>query len=483
MLKKIFKAVSISLLLLLLAMFGKTLFTHADEIPSEKQMWRFENANGFERFSQAIQFQVVGDDEGANQEANLVELRRFHAWMASSYPKVFSKSTVEVINGGSLLITIAGREHVNASMFLAHLDVVPVADASKWKFPPYKGVIQGDTLWGRGTLDDKNVVIALLEAMEMYLKLGLTPQRDIVLAFGHDEETGGTEGAAQIAQYLKKNRRSIGFIADEGYGVMEGIVPGLNKPAAIVGLAEKGFATLDLEVNIPGGHSAWPKPDNASAVMVEALHKIDNFQFDARLDGPIRGLFEQAAPHMNFGYKMLFSNLWLTSPLVKMVLLGKEKTAATIRTTHVTTLIHGGVKENVVPPVLKATINLRVLPGDDIQVLRKEIISVIDDDRVKVTLRPDFHAATPVSPDKGLGYDQIKQSVLVVFGDVAMVPGMVITGTDCKNYIGVTDRIYRFVPFRFNNGNLSGIHGLNEHIERKDFYRAIDFYVDLFNRL
>ena len=481
--KKIFKTVVIFLLVILLLMLGKTLFTHSDDNTLEKQLWKYENAKGFERFSKAIQFQIVGDDEGVNREQNLIELKKFHEWMANAYPTVFSKSAVEVINGGSLLITIAGKEHQNAAMFLAHMDVVPVADVSKWKFPPFKGVIQGDTLWGRGALDDKNVVIALLEAMEMYMKLGLKPRRDIILAFGHDEETGGLDGAAQIAQYLKKTHKSIGFIADEGFGVMDGIVPGLKKPAAIVGLAEKGFATLDLEVNIPGGHSAWPKSENASAVMVEALNKIDNFQFDASINGPIRGLFEQAAPHMNFGYKLLFSNLWLTSPLVKMVLLGKEKTAATIRTTHVTTLIHGGVKENVVPPTVSATINLRVLPGDDIQLLKSQIESVIDDKRVKVKLRPDFHAATPVSPDKGLGYDQIKQSALTIFGDVVVVPGMVITGTDCKNYVGITNRIYRFVPFRFSNENLSGIHGLNEHIERKDFYRAVDFYVDLFNRL
>lgn len=483
MVKKFLKATGFAVISVLLIALIISIANVPKSKNSEKQRWFFKNNKGFEHFSQAIQFRVIGDDNGVNDIANKAELKRFHTWMRMNYPLVFSKGKVEFVNEGSVIITISGKNHANAAMFIAHLDVVPVVDSAKWKFNPYAGVIENDTLWGRGTLDDKNVVIALLEAMEWYLQLGIKPNNDIILALGHDEETGGSNGAAKIADYLKKKNRSIGFIADEGYGVMEGIVPGLKKPAAIIGLAEKGFATLDLEVGIPGGHSAWPKSENASSVMIEALNKIDHFQFHSNLNGPIRSLFEDAAPHMDFGYKFLFSNLWLTAPLVKQVLLAKEKTAATIRTTHVTTLIHGGVKENVVPPIITASINLRVLPGDDIPALLKQIQEIVHDPRVKITLRKGFYPATPISQETGLGIDQIKASVYSIFGDVAVVPGMVITGTDCKNYTGVCNRIYRFVPFRFNNQNLSGIHGENEHILKSDFNKSVDFYIDLFNRL
>ena len=172
-------------------------------------------------------------------------------------------------------------------------------------------------------------------------------------------------------------------IADEGFGVMKGIVPGLKNNCAIIGLSEKGNVSIKLTVNELGGHSAWPNPENATSILSKGLSKLENFQFPAHLDGPVRGLFTEAAPYMDWGYRMLFSNLWISAPLVKSVLLSGEKTAATLRTTHVTTILKSGTKENVVPPSAEAIVNLRLFPGDNIAYVLKEINRVIDDPRIK----------------------------------------------------------------------------------------------------
>lgn len=236
-------------------------------------------------------------------------------------------------------------------------------------------------------------------------------------------------------------------------------------------------------MNELGGHSAWPNPENATSILSRGLSKLENYQFPAHLDGPVRGLFTEAAPYMDLGYRALFSNLWITAPLVKTVLLGGEKTAATVRTTHVTTIIKSGTKENVVPPLAEAIVNLRLFPGDLISYVQAEIIRVIDDPRIKTSIYLEGQEATPISPDQEDGYDQIKDCIHAQFPETIVVPGLVITGTDCKNYTAVTNRMYRFVPFEFSNSNLSGIHGKNEYITRTQFNKAVLFYIDLFQRL
>jgi hypothetical protein len=129
-----------------------------------------------------------------------------HRWMKINYPLLAQKATWSVINHGSLLIELPSmNKTLPAALFLGHLDVVPVEDSSNWKYPPFAGTIEKDTLWGRGALDDKNAVIALLESAEAILKTNKIPQRRILLAFGHDEEVGGNLGAAQISKYLKDN--------------------------------------------------------------------------------------------------------------------------------------------------------------------------------------------------------------------------------------------------------------------------------------
>lgn len=436
-----------------------------------------------EHLAEATTYRIVGYDDANNDSINHHSILAFHAWLKRTYPLLAARANWEVINQHSLLITLKGSSKEAAAMFIGHMDVVPAPDSAQWKHGPYSGRIVKDTLWGRGALDDKNVVIGLMEAAERTLALGLPIKRTLLFGFGHDEETGGSHGASAIAQHLIKHKIPVAFISDEGFGVMKGIVPGLKNDCAIIGLSEKGFVSVKLKVKQLGGHSAWPNPENATAILSKGLSKLEHHQFASNLEQPVRGLFTEAAPYMNFGYRLLFSNLWLTAPLVKMVLQGGEKTAATIRTTHVTTIMRAGNKENVVPPTAEAIVNLRLFPGHSIAAAMDEIKDVLNDPRIEISTYAEGREATPVSAANGDGYDQIKAAIQANFTETVVVPGLVITGTDCKNYTAVTNRMYRFVPFEFSASNLSSIHGINEHITRKQFGKGVEFYMDLFQRL
>jgi carboxypeptidase PM20D1 len=161
---------------------------------------------------------------------------------------------------------------------LAHQDVVPVAPGTEkdWQQPPFDGVISDGFIWGRGSWDDKGNLYSLLEAAEAMTKAGFRPKRTIYFAFGHDEETAGTAGAKSIAALLASRGIRLDFVIDEGLLITEGIMKGLDKPAALIGVAEKGYATLVLNAQAVPGHSSMPPRDTAIGMMSAALARLED---------------------------------------------------------------------------------------------------------------------------------------------------------------------------------------------------------------
>ena len=151
---------------------------------------------------------------------------------------------------GSLLFRWPGSDPGLAPILLmGHLDVVPVEPGTeaRWTHPPFSGAVDGAFVWGRGALDDKVSVLGLAEATELLLREGFAPRRTVYLAFGHDEEIGGNHGAAAIARTLGERGVRLAFTLDEGMGIVQrGLVPGLDGDVALVGIAEKGYVSLEL---------------------------------------------------------------------------------------------------------------------------------------------------------------------------------------------------------------------------------------------
>lgn len=483
--KRILKYLGVLLLLLLAVMFVKTLFTGSLQPNISYTGSGKADPGAANRLAEALRFQTISGENNSQDSLKQAELVKLYAWMQQAYPSVFKQATVTVI-GDSRLIEITGKDpKLLPALMLAHLDVVP-ADTGvtgSWKFPPFSGTVDKDTIYGRGALDDKSVATAMLEALEQLLKQGKTPNRSVLLAFGHDEEIGGKEGAKKIAEYLISKNKKAAFICDEGFGLMENLVPGVDKDVALIGIAEKGFVSAELTVDIPGGHSSMPKKDNATAILAKGLNAVENTTFLETLCEPQESFFRHIAPEASPLYRYLFSNLWITSPAVKMVLRGNNKTAATMRTTHATTIIQAGDKDNVMPGRARAVINFRILPGQRIADVKQLLIEALDDPRISVRLLPDQTEPSGVSPDEGPAWDAIVKAVHQTYKEVVTAPALVIAGTDCKHYTAISPNIYRFVPLRFNSQNLDGIHGSDEKIALRNYEEAIGYYRVLFTTM
>lgn len=370
-------------------------------------------------------------------------------------------------------------------LLLAHKDVVPVGpeQRNKWIHPPFAGIIEKDTLYGRGALDDKFSLFAILEAAELLLMESFQPERSIYFAFGHDEESGGLNGAVAMANYFETKGIEFEFILDEGLLVLENALPGLKEPACLIGIAEKGYASFDLRVSLEqGGHSSMPPRETAIGRLSRAIHLLEQYPFPADLSGVPDKTFSYLAPEMNFFRRMVLANTWLTEGILVRQLENKASTNALIRTTLAPTIIKGGFKENVLPDEALATVNARIRPGESIESTLQGIKATIDDPLVEVSLSPSAQHTEPpdISSATSLGFNVIQKTAKSVWPKAVVAPSLLVATTDSRYYTQLTEQTFRFLPIQLSDEDLQMIHGVNEQIALDDYKRAVNFYYQLF---
>jgi carboxypeptidase PM20D1 len=318
------------------------------------------------RLSEAIRFQTISNFLNPEQDADA--LRGLQAHIGKSFSAFHAAARRETVAGYSLLYTWEGTDPKAPPIaLLAHQDVVPVAPGTEkdWQQPPYDGVISDGFIWGRGSWDDKGNLYSILEAAEAMAKQGFRPKRTIYFAFGHDEEVAGTRGAKAIAALLASRGVRLDFVLDEGLLIAEGLIKGLDKPAALIGVAEKGYATLVLTAHATPSHSSMPPRDTAIGMMSAALARLEDHRLPMQIRGTVSEMFDTLAPETSGFNRVVLSNLWLFKPLLLREFEKSGPTEATVRTTTTAlTIFNAGDKDNVLPGNAEATVNFRLIPGE-----------------------------------------------------------------------------------------------------------------------
>lgn len=430
------------------------------------------------RLAEAIRFQTVSPQEPAQRDRQV--FLAFHDFLLRSFPRVHANLRREVVNELSLLYTWPGRDPGRPPILLtSHFDVVPVVAETlpDWEQPPFEGVVADGFVWGRGAMDDKAGVLGTLEAVEGLLAEGFSPEHTVFLAFGHDEEIGGDEGAAEIAKHLRERGVRLGFSLDEGLVITEGIVPGVAQPVALIGIAEKGYVTLRITAHAAGGHSSRPTSDSAIGKLAAAITALESHPLPARVDGPAAQMLDTIAPHASFPIGLVLRYRSLLGPLLVSQLARDPSSNALIRTTTAVTMLEAGVKENVLPPTASAIVNFRLVPGDTVQGVLDHVREVVGPEITIETIRGDeaSKVADPGSPSFAL----IRRSIEAVFPGVLVAPGLVLGGTDTKHYGEIAEQAYRFAPMRAGPEDVPRAHGKNERIGIENYGEMIRFYETL----
>jgi carboxypeptidase PM20D1 len=431
-----------------------------------------------ERLAGAVRIPTISHEDPAAFDADA--FRALHAYLQTAFPRVHSQFKRETVSAHSLLYTWRGSDPSLKPILLAgHLDVVPVEPGTeaKWQQEPFGGRIAGGFIWGRGAIDNKSTVVGTLEAVEMLLGEGFRPARTVYLAYGHDEEVGGTRGAQGIAALLKSRGVGLEMVLDEGGVIGEGILPGVSAPVALVGIAEKGFVSIELSARTAGGHSSLPPPQSAIGILGAAIARLEKTPMPARLEGPTRQLFERIGPELPFARRAVFANLWLTRPLVIHKLESSPTTNAMVRTTTAATVFHAGTKDNVLPSYARAVINFRILPGDSIAGVVEHVRRVIADSRVKVKIVGAFSAEpSAVSSSESESFRRLERTIRSIAPDAIVAPYLVVVVTDARYYSGLSRNVFRFLPLRLAARDLARMHGTDERIAVPHYEDAIRTY-------
>lgn len=436
-----------------------------------------------ERLAGAVRFQTVSSLQDA--ELNADQFRALHRYLQQQFPKLHATLAREEVGGLSLLYRWPGTDAAAAPiLLLAHQDVVPIAPGTQadWQVDPFAGKVQDGFVWGRGAWDDKGNLIAQFEAVEMLIAAGFQPRQTIYLATGADEEVSGARGALQIARLLESRGVRLDFVLDEGLLIAEGIMPGLDRPAALIGVAEKGYLSVQLEAQARPGHASMPDAPGTGAIamMSAALQGLENHQLPASIGGVAREMFETLAPELGGFNRVALSNLWLFGPVVRAMLEKSPSTNAVLRTTTALTVVQAGNKDNVLPAQATATVNFRLLPGDT----RKAVLSHVNNavphsDRFAITTLPGSVEASPVSPTASASYQLLNRTVRSMFPDVVVAPGLMIAATDSRHFAAISEHVYRFSPVRASPADLKRFHGTDERISTTNLAELVGFYVQL----
>jgi len=442
---------------------------------------------GAERLGGAVRFPTISSTSGG--PVDTAAFLGFHEYLAQSFPLVHSTLSRETVARLSLLYTWAGADSTLPPVVLmGHMDVVPVPEANlaDWTHPPFSGDLADGFVWGRGTLDDKTTVLAILEAIEALIGEGYRPPRTVYLSFGHDEEVGGRYGARAIVSELVSRGVKPAMVLDEGGFLASGVIPGLPDRTAIIGIAEKGYVSLRLRARAAGGHSSIPGSRTAVGALSRAIAKLEANPFPSRLDGPTRGMVEAMAPYSNFGTRMVLTNLWLTAPLVKRKLRGSPLGSALLRTTTAPTMLSAGIKDNVLPPEASAVVNFRIRPGETVGSVTDRVRTIISDSMIVIeSIDSNGVDPSPVSDIGSPAYRLVESSIrgMAPGETVPILPYLVMGGTDAKYWGAHSDRVFRFLAIPLAEGDQTRIHGVNERVALTDYATSVGFFIRLLRGL
>ncbi len=441
---------------------------------------QFDNDRILSRFAGMIACETISHSDP--QETDNAPFFALHDYLAATYPLVHRHLTREVIGKASLLYRWQGDGSSPAlpCALLAHLDVVPTGDLSLWDSHPFTLTRKDGYVYGRGVLDNKCQLLAQMEAVEALLAEGWSPPCDIYLCYGHNEEVLAPDsGAAAIVDTLKQRGVRLGLVIDEGGCVTDGSTLGIAPRVAVIGMAEKGMADFRLIVQDPGGHASQPGPTSAVGRIARAAVNIETYPMPQRLISSVSQTLQRVSPYMDKGARLLLEHQSTSWFILKKVLEKSRATNAMTRTTTAVTMASGSAASNVLPETASITVNCRILPGDSLEDVRRHLQQMAGDD-VEVSLLAGSEASPESKQDET--FDLLASLAAELAPDAVVTPYLMMAGSDARHYYAISDHVYRFAPYYFDQKALPTAHSANECLPETGFDEAARFYAKLLMR-
>jgi carboxypeptidase PM20D1 len=343
-------------------------------------------------------------------------------------------------------------------------------------------VICDGVLWGRGTLDTKSTLNAIMCAAGSLISAGFVPEHDVYFAFGGDEEING-HGAPDIVDYFEKKNITPGFVLDEGGAATENAFPGVKKLVAMIGIAEKGLLNVKYTVSGGGGHASSPDPITPIGRLSAACTRVERDAFPYRVTEPVKLLFDNAGRHSTLFYRMVFANLWIFNPILSLIgRKGGGEVNGMVRTTTAFTQMSGSKGANVIPAVAYMTSNHRILPGESVASTLARIKKTVNDPKVEISVI-NGHEPSIVSDTRCAEYSLITDTVSEMWHDAVVTPYLMLACSDSRHWGRICNKVYRFSPLELSSELRGTIHGNNERVSLDAIEKCVEFYIRLMKKL
>ncbi|MBM9462073.1 M20/M25/M40 family metallo-hydrolase [Aeromicrobium sp. YIM 150415] len=423
-----------------------------------------------ERLARLIACRTVS----APDEREEAAFEEFRAVLAELYPLIHERLERTELEGGGLLFRWPGAADERPVVLMAHYDVVP-APAEQWSGDPFAGIIDGGRVIGRGALDDKGPLVTIAEAVETLLSEGFTPEQDVYLSFGADEEVFGT-GAARAVDHLERADVRPWLVSDEGGAVVEDAFPGVQGRLAMIGIVEKGTVDVELLARGGGGHASTPAPRGATARLARAIVRLERHPMPPRLTEPVRLMLRTMSQRMRGPQAGLFARVdRFARPLAELLARAGPETAAMVRTTTAVTRLSGSPARNVLATEARATVNVRLLVGDTKAALVERLEKLFRGLDIEIA-GVDGEDPPPVSRTDNDAWRTMVEALAATMPDVLAVPYAQTGGTDSRHFTRICDSVYRFAPLTMSREQRDSIHAPNEFVEIEALDHGIAFF-------
>jgi len=475
----------------------------------------FRNAS-IARLSGAVKVKSMSfDDLGPiGQDPRWDVFYDFHAYLEKTFPLIHERLVVEKVNTHGLLYTWKGsNETLKPTLLMAHQDTVPVPDETidAWVYPPWSGAYDGKYIWGRGSSDCKNQLIATLETIQLLLEANFEPKRTILLSYGFDEECSGKQGASALSAHIRERYGDDGIavIVDEGPGQEENWGTLFFMP----GTGEKGYTDVRIVVRMPGGHSSVPSDHTSIGVLSELITHIESEQYPTRLDdaNPYYQQLQCGAaysPEFPKKLKKLLAKRQSSTHTCKAkpdyLAIEAAKQSQYVKylmqTSQAVDVISGGVKVNALPERVTVTVNHRVNVGETSKVVHDRLAKLAahvakkhnltlhafdgkeEPSSISLEETRDALEVAPVTPTDASVYGPFRVlagTTRALYGeDVIVSPGIMTGNTDTRYYWSLTRHIFRFGPGYDPDDRswIGSLHTINEKISVMNHINAVKWF-------
>ncbi len=409
------------------------------------------------------------------------EFEKFHELLRERYPLLHKTLSVETVGRASLMYKWEGTSpELDPIALLGHQDVVPISEGTlaDWEHDPFSGDIADGYLWGRGSVDMKNHLMGVMEAVETLIEDGYVPVRTVYILLGHNEEivASADSGAKRMSALLEERGVKLDSVLDEGGATLPIKIKGvIDKHLAGIGIAEKGYCDYSISVNAKGGHSSSPPNHTALGKLADVIKDIENNQFKSEITPIVTAIIDKVGRNTTFPVRNVLCNYKALKPVLNVVMRNIPAAASFVRTTTAVTMASGSPQANVLPQKASISVNFRVMPNMTIADVKTHLQKVIRNKNVEIELIGGQEPSN-VSPIDSRAFKAIEEICCGMDPKSVVAPYLVMGGTDARNYQNICENIYRYSPFLFDTKLLMTTHGTNERIETASFEGGIAFF-------